>query len=323
VVVDCAVYKRGERQGGFLPVAGVRQKTQGPDCFAWIGLLEPTVEEFESVRAEFDLHPLACEDAVKAHQRPKLEIYDDTLFIVLKTAMYRSPEEVVEIGEILLFAGSDFVVSVRHGEGGGLGDVRERLEQQPDLLRTGPGAPLHAIVDRVVDAYVPVITGVREDVEQVEADVFSTERTNPVERIYKLRSEVLEFHRATAPLVPVLEELASEEAMHLDTHIRTYIRDVADHAVRVVEQVEGFRELLAGILLANLTQVSVQQNDDMRRISAWVAIIAVPTAVAGIYGMNFEHMPELKWTFGYPLVVGVIVLLCIALYWRFRRAGWL
>jgi magnesium transporter len=323
MIVDCAVYKQGERRGGIRSITGLRGAHPDEDSFAWVGLLEPTTEEFEAVRAEFDLPELAAEDAVKAHQRPKLEIYGDTLFLVLKTAIYRDAEKLVEIGEVMLFAGSGFLISVRHGEGGGVGDVREGLEERPDLLRRGPGAALYALVDRVVDAYQPVINGVEEDIDEVEAEVFSRALTNPVERIYKLRREVLEFHRATATLLPALEQLAGDELPHVDPQIQPYFRDVADHLARVVEQVEGFRELLASILQANLTEVNVRQNADMRRISAWVAILAVPTMVAGIYGMNFEHMPELEWTFGYPLVLAVIGVVCACLYWRFRHAGWL
>ncbi len=323
MIVDCAVYERGQRLDGDGTLAGAREAAAAPEAFVWVGLVEPTIQEFDAVRREFGLHELAVEDAVKAHQRPKLEIYGDTLFLVLKTACYRGPEEIVEIGEIMVFVGSDFLVSVRHGEGGGLGNVREGLEGRPDLLRGGPAAALHALVDRVVDAYEPVIDGVREDIEEVETEVFSAERTSPVERIYKLRREVLEFHRSTIPLRPALEQLAAGEVPHVGEQTRAYFRDVVDHLARVTEQVEGFRELLASILQANLTQVSVRQNEDMRRISAWVAIIAVPTMIAGIYGMNFDHMPELRWRLGYPLVLVVIATICSILYLRFRRSGWL
>ena len=323
MIVDCAIYEHGVRQETSGEMDGVRSRKPSPDSFVWIGLLEPTVEEFDAVRREFDLHELAVEDAVKAHQRPKLEQYGDTLFLVLKTAVYLGPEEVVDIGEVMIFAGADFLITVRHGEGGGLGEVRERLEERPDLLRHGPAAAMYAIVDRVVDAYQPASAAIAEDIAEVEAEVFSDARLNPVQRIYKLRQEVVEFYRATAPLLPALERLTSDDLPHVPPEIREYYRDVADHLVRVSEQLETFRELLSSILQANLTQVSVRQNEDMRRISAWVAIIAVPTAIAGIYGMNFDHMPELHWRFGYPLVLLVIAVVCSYLYWRFRRSGWL
>ena len=266
----------------------------------WIGLKEPTREEFDSVAREFHLHELAVEDAIKAHQRPKIEVYDETLFVVLKTARYHDDSETVEIGEILVFVGDGFVVTVRHGSPTALDEVRKKTEGRSDLLAFGPGAVLHAIIDRVVDDYEPVLAGIEDDIEEVEADVFSPERSNPTERIYKLKREVLEMHRATAPLVDPLDKLASGyyEIVHED--IREYFRDVYDHVLRANETVDGFREMLNGILDANAAQVGVRQNDDMRKISAWVAIAAVPTAICAVYGMNFDHMPELHWTFGYP-----------------------
>jgi magnesium transporter len=301
-------------------VTGVREHARS-DAFVWVGLLEPTVEEFEAVRAEFDLHELAVEDAVNAHQRPKLEHYGDSLFLVLKTVTYIDSEELVEIGEVMLFVGAGFLVSVRHGPGGGLGNAREDLESRPELLAHGPSAALYALIDRVVDGYQPVAAALANDIEEVEGAVFAGDRTNPVERIYKLRREVLEFHRAAAPLNDVLAALQTEPL--IAEPIRNYLRDVADHVARANEQVDGARELLASILQANLTKVSVRQNEDMRKISAWVAIIAVPTMIAGIYGMNFEHMPELEWRFGYPAVLLVIAAACSFLYVRFRRSGWL
>ncbi len=322
MIVDCAVYSAGRRHDRPREIAGLRAEAGAADGFAWVGLVEPTADEFESVRLEFDLHELAVEDAISAHQRPKLETYDDTLFLVLKTARYVGHEEVVEIGEVMVFVGPDFVITVRHGEAGGLGDVRERLEENPDLLRR-PGAALHAIVDRVVDAYEHVVEAVREDIEEVETEVFSEGANNPVERIYKLRREVIEFGRATAPLRPALEELTIPGVANVDPALAPYFRDVADHIARVTDQIESFGSLLTGVLQANLTQASVRQNEDMRRISAWVAIIAVPTMVAGIYGMNFEHMPELEWRFGYPAVLLLIAVACVTLFRRFRRAGWL
>ena len=323
MIVDCAVYGDGRRLERSRGIAGVREEAAVAGGFAWVGLVEPTIEEFDAVRREFELHELAVEDAVSAHQRPKLEIYDDTLFLVVKTVRYLGHEEVVDIGEVMLFVGADFVITVRHGEGGGLGHVRERVEHDPALLRLGPGAALHAVLDRIVDAYEPVAEAVREDIEEVEVEVFTANAGNPVERIYKLRREVIEFGRATAPLGAALNELTVPGTPNIDPELVPYFRDVADHAARIDDHVTSFASLLAGALQANLTQVSLRQNEDMRRISAWVAIIAVPTAVAGIYGMNFEHMPELGWRYGYPAVLLVILAVCIILFWRFRRAGWL
>lgn len=275
------------------------------------------------MRQEFDLHELAVEDAIKAHQRPKLEQYEDSLLLVLKTARYDDVEEAVVLGEILLFLGPGFIVVVRHGEASQLREVRRKLEGRPDFLALGPSAVLHAIVDRVVDDYAPVVQGVEQDIEQVEEQVFSTDRNNPAERIYYLKREVLEFRRATTPLLNPLSQLASKPLPHVHSESRQYFRDVHDHLLRVSEQVDGFRDLLTSVLEANLTQLSVRQNEDMRRISAWVAIAVVPTMIAGIYGMNFEYMPELRSPLGYPVVVAFMLLACSALYGFFRRRGWL
>ncbi len=308
--------------GNFTPEAAFR-KSRDDDAFVWVGLHEPTRDEFEEVRREFDLHELAVEDAIKAHQRPKLESYDDSVLLVLKPARYVDTEEVVELGEILIFLGPRFIVVVRHGDTGGLQEARRTLEAQPKFLALGPSAVLHAIVDRVVDDYGPVVDGLEQDIDQVEEAVFSSERTNPTERIYYLKREVIEFHRATAPLLNPLNHLASRTIPHVHEDVQEYFRDVYDHLLRVNEQVEGFSDLLTSVLEANLTQVSVRQNEDMRRISAWVAIAVVPTMIAGIYGMNFKNMPELDSTFGYPAVLGVMALACSALYFFFRRRNWL
>jgi magnesium transporter len=322
MIVDCAVYEEGKRREGDLSLEEAKE-ARGDRGFVWIGLYEPSEDEFDSIKREFDLHELAVEDAIHAHQRPKLEVYGHTLFVVLKTARYVDPDEVVQLGEILAFLGEDFVITVRHGVASSLEGVRERLESDPEHLKRGPGAVLHAIVDQVVDDYAPAVEGLGEDIEQVEDEVFSPARTNPSERIYKLKREVLEFNRAVAPLTEPVDRLARGRYELIHPEVRTYFRDVNDHLVRVHEQVEGYRELLTSVLAANLTQVSVRQNDDMRKISAWVAMAAVPTMIAGIYGMNFEHMPELRWTFGYPLIVGVMVAACAALYRNFKRVGWL
>jgi magnesium transporter len=323
VIVDCAIYEEGRRRDGSVDLQDAYRVCRQGGKFAWIGMYEPTEEEFESLRREFDLHPLAVEDAVHAHERPKLEVFDATVFIVLKTARYKDSAEVVEFGEILIFLGHDYILTVRHGEASELGPVRERLESQPELLKHGPGAVLHAIVDRVVDDYAPALAGLSEDIEQVENEVFSGGRTNPAERIYRLKREVLEFNRAAAPLVDPVDRLAKGHYEHIPPDVRAYFRDVNDHLIRVHEQLESYRDLLTSVLQANLAQVTVRQNDDVRRISAIVAILAVPTMLAGIYGMNFEHMPELGWTFGYPLVIVVMLTICAFLFRFFRRAGWL
>ena len=323
MIVDCAVYTNGRRQEGDLELGEAFKRCSGNEEFVWIGLHEPTPEEFDTVRREFELHELAVEDAIHAHQRPKLEVYGDTLFVVLKTARYVDAEEVVEFGEILIFLGRGFVVTVRHGPASDLHDVRRQVESDPERLVRGPGAVLHAILDRVVDDYIPAMEGLRTDVEEVENDVFSPERRSSVQRIYALKREVLEFTRATAPLLEPVDRLAEGRYDPIHEEGREYFRDVADHLHRVNDQLEGFRDLLTSVLTANLTQVTVQQNEDVRKISAAVAIIAVPTMIAGIYGMNFQHMPELEWQYGYPMALAFMVVICTALYRYFKRVGWL
>jgi magnesium transporter len=323
VIVDYAIYEHGARKAEQLPLEQAVTACRAPDTFVWIGLYEPTEQEFEAIRREFDLHELAVEDAIHAHQRPKLELYGEMVFVVLKTARYVDPQEVVALGEILVFLGEDYVITVRHGEASSLTGVRERLEADPKLLRHGPGAVLHAIVDHVVDDYGPAVDSMGEDVDEVEGEVFSAGRTNPTERIYKLKREVLELSRATAPLQEPVNRLARGDYSVITDPVRTYFRDVDDHLRRVREQLEGYRDLLTSVLEANLAQVTVQQNQDMRTISAIVAILAVPTMIAGIYGMNFKHMPELNWNLGYPLVLTLMATICFALYRYFKRIGWL
>jgi magnesium transporter len=324
VIVDKALYENGLRRPGELDLEQMYEACRTPECFAWIGLYEPSEDEFDSVRREFNLHELAVEDAIKAHQRPKLEVFEDehSLFIVLKTARYVEGGSAVETGEIQVFIGDGFIVTVRHGETK-LHDVRLQLEKRPELLRLGPGAALHAIIDRVVDDYAPVIGALDRDIRQLEAEVFSDRRTDSTQRIYSLKREVLELYDAVAPLNEPLDRLERFDFPLIPKELRPYFRDVRDHVIRYVREVDAFRELLTSILAANLTQASVRQNEDVRRISAWAAIVAVPTLITGIYGMNFEHMPELGWTVGYPLALAVMALVCIALYRNFKRAGWL
>jgi magnesium transporter len=325
MIVDCAIYEDGERRAGDLDVSEAARAAgdETTPAFAWLGVHEPTTEEFDAVRREFDLHELAVEDAVEAHERPKLEVYGETLFVVLKTLRYIDSEEVIRSGEIMLFVNPAFVITVRHGAASDLHPVREAIEKRPDLLRCGPGAILHAVIDRVVDDYEPAVQGIEVDIQQVEQQVFSDDGANPAQRIYRLEREVLEMQRAVVPLAAPVDRLARGHFDLVSPELRDYFRDVHDHLLRVAGRIEGFRDLLSSALQANLTQVTVRQNADMRRISAWVAILAVPTMIAGIYGMNFRHMPELSWRFGYPAVLVVILVACGVLYRAFRRAGWL
>ncbi|MFD9979830.1 magnesium and cobalt transport protein CorA [Streptomyces massasporeus] len=330
-VVNCVTYREGVRtpeRGDLVDtVERVRKSREG---FVWLGLHEPTDQEFAGIAELFDLHPLAVEDAIEAHQRPKLERYGETLFAVFKTVCYVEHEEltatseVVNTGEIMVFVGADFVITVRHGRHGSLGPLREELESDPAQLAKGPSAVLHALADHVVDDYLTVTDAVQADIDQVETDVFSETgaRTDPG-RVYQLKRELLELKRAVVPLSRPLEDLATRPIRAVDPEIQAYFRDVSDHLLRAKEQIAAFDELLNSILQAHLAQVTVAQNEDMRKITAWAAIVAVPTMVCGVYGMNFDHMPELHWRYGYGMVIGVISVACLSLYRGFRRSGWL
>src|SRR5215208_5165195 len=317
---------------------------------AWIALYRPTEEEFASVAEEFGLHELAVEDALEAHQRPKIERYGDTLFLVLRPARYLDAPEEVEFGEIHVFVGEDFVVSVRHGEASTLDRVRRELESMPEMLRRGPVAILYAIMDHVVDDYAPVVAGLENDIDETETDVFGG-NMGVSRRIYELSREAIQCRRATAPLVEVLSNLVEDNAYQVDPEVRRYLRDVRDHALRLTDKVVALGELLQNILMVNLTlvnlsqnekvtkltevnikqteevnsltQASIAQNDQVKKISAWAAMLVVPTIVTGVYGMNFEYMPELHWLFGYPFALALIVVVSVGLYFIFKRSSWL
>jgi len=337
MIVDNAIYVDGRRTVEPDTVREIHEAVRDVHGLAWIGLYKPAEEEFAAVAGEFGLHDLAVEDAIKAHQRPKIERYGDTLFVVLKPARYLDAPEEVEFGEVHVFVGRDFVITVRHGEAPALAEVRSRLEGEPDLLRLGPEAILYAIMDRVVDGYAPVVDGLENDIDEIEVEVFSG---NPgvTRRIYELSREVIEFQRATKPLTGMLARLiAGFEKYDVDTELQRYLRDVQDHVVQVAERVEGFRELLQNILSVNLTLVSVQQNEEVKsltgasidqneevkKISAWAAILFAPTLIGTVYGMNFDKMPELQWTLGYPLALLMMLLVSVTLYTSFKGRGWL
>ena len=327
-VVDCAVYVDGRRLAPVPHDEALRLAVE-QDGFVWLGLHEPTEAELAGIAAVYGLHPLAVEDAVEAHQRPKLDSYDDSLFMVLKTARYvehdalTATSEVVNTGEVMVFLGSHYVITVRHGDHGGLKDLRNSLEGQTDLLRLGPAAVLYAVSDLVVDHFVEVAEAVEDDVEELETSVFSTDRTDDTPRIYQLKRELMQLRRAVQPLEIPLSTLAERPNDLVPDAMRSYFRDVQDHALRVRDQVAGLDELLSNILQAALARISVSQNDDMRRISSYAGLIAAPTLIAGIYGMNFEHMPELSWRFGYPFALLLMAGLCVLLYRGFKRNGWL
>jgi magnesium transporter len=329
-VVDCAVYVEGRRQAPVEAHEALRiAKEQGG--FVWLGLYEPSEDELGSIAENYALHPLAVEDAVYAHQRPKLEHYDDALFMVLKTARYVEHEtltatsDVVDTGEVMVFVGDSYVITVRHGEHGGLTELRSRLEEQPDLLCLGPSAVLYAVADLVVDNFVEVASSVEEDVEELEAAVFSpqTQRTGDIDRLYQLKRELLSLRRAVAPLEVPLVKLTERQIDVVPEAMRSYFRDVLDHTIRVRDQVGTLDELLSSILQSSLARTSLADNEDTRKISAWAAMIAVPTLITGLYGMNFRYMPELNWRWGYPAVLVLIVAVCFLLYRGFKHNNWL
>jgi magnesium transporter len=323
VIVDCAHYLGGSRcHSGPLGIEEAAQRARAKDGFVWLGLHDPTADELERVGREFGLHELALEDAGESHQRPKIEDYDGSFFVVLKTARYDDDEEEVEFGEINIFLGSDYVITVRHGIASGLGDARKRLEARPDLVEIGPAAAAWAILDKVVDDYEPVAAGIENDITEVEDDVFKTVG-DPTQRIYFLKREVIEFHRAVEPLIAPLESLENGTLIELDEKISRFFRDVADHTRRVNEQLHDQRDLLEGALQANLALVTLRQNEVVRSISAWAAIIAVPTFIASNYGMNFDNMPELNWDGGYPMSIALMLVTVFLLHRYFKRTGWL
>ncbi|WP_371672580.1 magnesium/cobalt transporter CorA [Streptomyces sp. NBC_00289] len=332
MIVDCAIYRDGHRTEGPEDLSdALAQARATGDAFVWVGLHEPSEKEFDRVTEEFGLHPLAVEDALKAHQRPKLEVYDDSLFLVLKPVVYEQESDAVSTGELMLFLGDSFVVTVRHGEGSSLGAVRSRLENEPELLGKGPTAVLYAITDAVVDHYLDVATELQTDLEELETEVFSPNgggSRHTASRIYTFKRQILEFRRATGPLALPLMRLSGVGQFggavpFVDDRARPFFRDVNDHLTRVNESVEGLDRLVSDVLSAHLAQMSVRQNDDMRKISAWAAMAAVPTMIAGIYGMNFDHMPELHWVWSYPAVIALMAALEVALYRLFQRRGWL
>ncbi|HET9420391.1 MAG TPA: magnesium/cobalt transporter CorA [Nocardioides sp.] len=325
VIVDNALYRKGVRvplECDVADLATVRGRC-APGDFVWIGLFEPDEAELAEVADVFDLHPLAVEDAVSAHQRPKLERYDRSLFLVLKTLWYVDADDAVETGEINMFVGEDFVVTVRHGQGGGLHEARMALEEREKVLAHGPSAVVYAVCDQVVDIYDEVADELTQDVDEVEASVFSDERTNDSTRIYVLKRELAEVRRAVMPLRDPITRFATASVDGIHPDAAPYFRDVGDHLARIAETADNLDTLLSAAFEAHLAQISIRQNDDMRKISAGVALFVAPTLVGSIYGMNFRHMPELGWVVGYPAALLLMVAIVVVLMVVFKRSGWL
>lgn len=321
VIIDCAIYRNGKREDTSHDVESLVSalaSLSGKNDFIWIGAFEPSAAELAQIAVPLKLHPLAVEDAVEAHQRPKVERYDDHLFMSIKTVVYDNDD--IRTAEINVFLGSNYLLTVRHGEGHDLRAVRHRAETQEHELEHGPTAALYAVVDSVVDDYEKVAAELELDIQEVEASVFSNVRTSDSSRIYRLKRETLEFRRAVMPLREPVNRFASG-AMPEDA--RPYFRDIGDHLSRVAESIDATDHLLDNALHAHIAQLSIHQNDDMRKLAAGATLFAVPTMIAGIYGMNFDHMPELGWTYGYPLALGAMLLLCVYIVWRFKKSGWL
>jgi magnesium transporter len=327
VIVDCAIYTAGRRAEtpGDLSDALADARAAG-DSFIWVGMCEPTPQEFDLISSEFALHPLAVEDALKAHQRPKMETYRGALFTVVKPLAYDDSTGTVSASELMVFVGESFVVTVRHGQARTAAEVRDRMEGAPEILRHGPVAVLYAICDSVVDDYLDIAAELQVDLEELEEQVFTPgagDTAGVAAAIYSFKRQVLEFRRATGPLAEPMARLASGSTPFAGQRTQPFFRDVADHLTRANDAGEGLDRLLSDILAAHLTQVGVRQNDDMRKISAWAAMAAAPTMIAGIYGMNFDHMPELHQVWGYPAVIALMVAVVTLLYVTFKRRGWL
>ncbi|WP_426593916.1 magnesium and cobalt transport protein CorA [Cellulomonas sp. McL0617] len=331
MIVDCALYAGGRRLHRLDDLQVAMREAEKEDGFVWIGLHDPTQEEFDALTVAFELPELAIEDAVASHQRPKLDRYGDLTFAVVKPVFYVDHVEVVEVSELAIFVGARFVIVVRHGVTTIPAQVREALEGDPEMLQHGPAAVLHGILDKAVDQYLDVTAAIEVDLDEIEDQVFGDDPgSDHAERIYKLKREVQQFRRAVVPLVGPLTRLADETVPNIPAYARPYFRDVQDHALHAAELVEAADTLLTNVMQADLAQVSmeqnrvgIQQNSDMRKISSWAAIAIVPTAIAGIYGMNFDAIPWMHAPHGFSVVLGVIVVVCVGLWTAFRRNKWL
>lgn len=320
-VINCAAYSEGLRVEN-VDLDNISEVLKRPGQFVWVGLHEPSNDMLKKIQAEFGLHDLSIEDAHRAHQRPKIETYGETIFLVLRTIEMKGTE--IEMGETHFFLGKNFIVTVRHGSSLGYVDVRTRCESTPNFLRRGPGFALYALMDTIVDQYFPVVDALEQELESLEEKIFHEKfRRETTEKIYKLKQQLLEVKRAVSPLIDICNRLMRFDIQLIDEETRHYFRDVYDHAIRINEMVDNTREMLAAAMDSNLSLISISQSEVSKRFAGWAALIGIPTMVAGIYGMNFKFMPELEWRLGYPIVLGVTITLCVLLYFRFKRSGWL
>ena len=322
-VIDCASYREGVRQAT-LGIDEIPAALADPSLFVWLGLYEPDEALLEQVQSAFHLHDLAVEDAHRAHQRPKLDRYGESLFIVLRTAHFAGPAEDLELGETHIFVGARYVVTVRHGSLKSHVGLRGRCEAAKEHLALGAGYVLYSLLDFVVDQYFPIVEALEEQFDLIETDVFDGDSSRETTaELYNFNRKLQSLRRAVSPLLDVVQRLERYEGPPLPESMQVYFRDVHDHLLRIQEMLESLSEMNRSALAAHLSLLSVAQSDETKRLAAWAAIIAVPTMVAGIYGMNFQFMPELGWRFGYPLVVGSMVLVCLVLYRQFKKSGWL
>ncbi|WP_120522966.1 magnesium/cobalt transporter CorA [Arthrobacter celericrescens] len=329
-IIDNAIYVKGVRSATPPSLEQSFETLSQHGGMAWIGLYRPSEGEMAAVADEFQLHQLAVEDAIQAHQRPKLERYDDILFTVLRPARYLDQTETVEFGELHVFTGKNFVVTIRQAETAGVAQVRRRLEGQPELMACGPEAVLYGLLDQVVDDYAPVVAGLENDIDEIEDQLFSGD-TAVSRRIYELAREVIQFQRAINPLPDMISLLRGGFAKYgVDIELQRNLRDVEDHVEHLISKVQGFRELLQnaltldGTLTANRqNEASAAQNEQVKKISSWAAILFAPSFVAGVYGMNFDFMPELHWLAGYPMAILMMFGAALLMYGIFKRKGWL
>jgi len=325
MLINCAAYQNGSKLGD-IPVADISEYLTRPECFVWVALFEPTVDEIDEMAKEFGLHPLAVEDARKGHQRPKIEEYDDSLFVVLHTLEPASDamDSALIDGEVDIFVGRNYILSVRHRTQKGFGDVRARCEREPALLRYGSGFVLYALMDTVVDRYFPILDTMESDLEQIEEYIFvrNTARSN-IESLYALKQKLMLLKHAIDPLMEATGKLYGGRVPQVCAGMGDYFRDVYDHLHRIHATIEGIRDMLTTAIQVNLGMISLSESEVTKKLAAWAAIIAVPTMLAGIYGMNFKHMPELDWTFGYPLAIATMVAVDVYLYVRFKKTRWL
>lgn len=322
-IINCATYTDGRRVAD-IAMDDINKVLQNPDQFIWVGLHEPNGDSLAQIQKQFKLHDLAIEDAQNAHQRPKIEMYGNTLYAVLRTAQMNKSTSHIDFGETHFFVGKNFLITIRHGSSLSYADVRARCETTPQLLRKGPGFALYAVMDSIVDQYFPVVEQLEEGLQKIEEKVFKEKPTRQTtEDIYQLKRELLDIKRAVSPLIDIASRLMRFDVTLISEETQPYFRDIYDHAIRINEMVDHARELLNTALEANFSLISISQSEVSKKFAGWAAIIAVPTMVAGYYGMNFKFMPELQWHYGYPAVVLFTVILCVIIFSLFRKSGWL